>query len=238
MLRLNASTHRRRIGFLFIALLQQRTRERVYEGLTPSGDCGSAVQRGHGSLPTGVWTLSWCCLGQFWAAFQAGICFPRTAGGPHPQRPAPTNRNEHSITSSSPQISRSTQHFVQRRIGFLWRRGSGRIIGMKFLRLIQDRRIEKEVSCEIINDGCLLCSEDKPHFLSPAPGGRVSRACPKSVFGKTLSETLSETLSKSPAFQSPSTKFATKFPTKGQFLWFWDKPYLKDKWGHASIEHL
>jgi hypothetical protein len=152
---------------------------------------------------------------------------------PAAARPYEPQRALHNFLLPS-QISRSTQHFVQRRIGFLWRRGSGRIIGMKFLRLIQDRRIEKEVSREIINDGCLLCSEDKPHFLSPAPGGRVSRACPKSVFGKTLSDTLS----KSPAFQSPSTKFATKFPTKGQFLWFWDKPYLKDKWGHASIEHL
>ena len=32
-----------------------------------------------------------------------------------------------------------------------------------FLRLMKERRIERTVSREIIEDGCLLCSEDKPH---------------------------------------------------------------------------
>src|SRR5881394_1484786 len=33
----------------------------------------------------------------------------------------------------------------------------------KFLRLIQERKIEQKVSPEILDDSCLLCSEDKPH---------------------------------------------------------------------------
>lgn len=34
---------------------------------------------------------------------------------------------------------------------------------LRFLDLMQKRRIEKEISREVIEDGCLLCSEDKPH---------------------------------------------------------------------------
>jgi len=34
----------------------------------------------------------------------------------------------------------------------------------KFLRLMRDRQIEKEVPREALGEGCLLCSEDKPHF--------------------------------------------------------------------------
>lgn len=33
----------------------------------------------------------------------------------------------------------------------------------KFLRLIRDRKIEKQVSQEFLSDSCLLCSEAKPH---------------------------------------------------------------------------
>jgi uncharacterized protein (DUF488 family) len=33
----------------------------------------------------------------------------------------------------------------------------------RFIDLMQKRKIESEVSKEMINDGCLLCSEDKPH---------------------------------------------------------------------------
>ena len=34
----------------------------------------------------------------------------------------------------------------------------------KFLELMEQREIEKTVSNEIINQGCLLCSEDKPQY--------------------------------------------------------------------------
>ncbi len=33
----------------------------------------------------------------------------------------------------------------------------------KFLQLISDREIEQKISPQIFNDGCLLCSEAKPH---------------------------------------------------------------------------
>ena len=33
----------------------------------------------------------------------------------------------------------------------------------KFLRLIRERRIETELPRDVIDEGCLLCSEDKPH---------------------------------------------------------------------------
>ena len=42
--------------------------------------------------------------------------------------------------------------------------GGWNIYEGKFLRLMQERQIEKQVPQEIIEDGCLLCSEDKPHF--------------------------------------------------------------------------
>ena len=34
----------------------------------------------------------------------------------------------------------------------------------RFLELMRQRRIEETVPREIIADGCLLCSEDKPHY--------------------------------------------------------------------------
>lgn len=33
----------------------------------------------------------------------------------------------------------------------------------RFLSLMKERRIEENISKEMISDGCLLCSEDKPH---------------------------------------------------------------------------
>lgn len=33
----------------------------------------------------------------------------------------------------------------------------------RFLDLMEKRRIEETIPKEVINDGCLLCSEDKPH---------------------------------------------------------------------------
>ncbi|MEM6404573.1 MAG: DUF488 domain-containing protein [Cyanobacteria bacterium P01_D01_bin.116] len=33
----------------------------------------------------------------------------------------------------------------------------------KFLKLIRDRKVEKQVSQEFLSDSCLLCSEAKPH---------------------------------------------------------------------------
>ena len=33
----------------------------------------------------------------------------------------------------------------------------------RFIDLMQKRKIESEIPKEMINDGCLLCSEDKPH---------------------------------------------------------------------------
>jgi uncharacterized protein (DUF488 family) len=43
-------------------------------------------------------------------------------------------------------------------------KGDWKVYEEKFLRLMQERQIEKQVPQEIIEDGCLLCSEDKPHF--------------------------------------------------------------------------
>jgi uncharacterized protein (DUF488 family) len=34
----------------------------------------------------------------------------------------------------------------------------------KFLQLISDRQIENKVSLELLDGGCLLCSEAKPHY--------------------------------------------------------------------------
>ena len=42
-------------------------------------------------------------------------------------------------------------------------KGDWRVYEEKFLRLIEARRIEKQVPQEVIDEGCLLCSEDKPH---------------------------------------------------------------------------
>lgn len=43
------------------------------------------------------------------------------------------------------------------------RRGDWQIYEAKFLDLMKQRRIEETVSREVVADGCLLCSEDKPH---------------------------------------------------------------------------
>ncbi|MEO1377893.1 MAG: DUF488 domain-containing protein [Cyanobacteria bacterium J06635_10] len=42
-------------------------------------------------------------------------------------------------------------------------KGDWEIYEQKFLRLISDRKIEKQVSSELLDGGCLLCSEAKPH---------------------------------------------------------------------------
>jgi uncharacterized protein (DUF488 family) len=42
-------------------------------------------------------------------------------------------------------------------------KGDWKTYEMDFLRLMKQRRIENTVSQESIADGCLLCSEDKPH---------------------------------------------------------------------------
>ena len=41
--------------------------------------------------------------------------------------------------------------------------GDWRTYETRFLALMKQRRIEETVSREVIADGCLLCSEDKPH---------------------------------------------------------------------------
>lgn len=43
-------------------------------------------------------------------------------------------------------------------------KGSWEEYEKKFLRLMEDRRIEERVSKETMEGGCLLCSEDKPHY--------------------------------------------------------------------------
>lgn len=43
------------------------------------------------------------------------------------------------------------------------RRGDWQTYEAKFLDLMKQRRIEETVSREVVADGCLLCSEDKPH---------------------------------------------------------------------------
>lgn len=42
-------------------------------------------------------------------------------------------------------------------------RGDWRTYEARFLALMKQRRIEDMVSREVLTDGCLLCSEDKPH---------------------------------------------------------------------------
>lgn len=42
--------------------------------------------------------------------------------------------------------------------------GDWSVYEAEFLRLMERRQIEKSVSKEIIDEGCLLCSEDKPHY--------------------------------------------------------------------------
>ena len=42
-------------------------------------------------------------------------------------------------------------------------KGDWGVYEQKFLKLISDRQIEKKVTPELLNHGCLLCSEAKPH---------------------------------------------------------------------------
>jgi uncharacterized protein (DUF488 family) len=44
------------------------------------------------------------------------------------------------------------------------RRGDWKTYEVRFLALVKERRIEERISRELIADGCLLCSEDKPNF--------------------------------------------------------------------------
>ena len=48
--------------------------------------------------------------------------------------------------------------------GFKKNKGDWKVYEEKFLRLIQDRQIEKQISQDDVDEGCLLCSEDKPHY--------------------------------------------------------------------------
>ena len=43
------------------------------------------------------------------------------------------------------------------------RKGDWRVYEDRFLDLMEERRIQDTVPREILEDGCLLCSEDKPH---------------------------------------------------------------------------
>ena len=42
-------------------------------------------------------------------------------------------------------------------------RGDWKNYETRFLELMKERRIEETVSKDVVADGCLLCSEDKPH---------------------------------------------------------------------------
>lgn len=42
-------------------------------------------------------------------------------------------------------------------------KGDWEIYEKKFLQLMRDRKIEEQLSPDIVNGGCLLCSEAKPH---------------------------------------------------------------------------
>ncbi|WP_395155435.1 DUF488 family protein, partial [Ilumatobacter sp.] len=46
-----------------------------------------------------------------------------------------------------------------------YRKGGGdwELYERKFLALMDEREIEKTVPPDVLNDGCLLCSEEKPH---------------------------------------------------------------------------
>ena len=43
------------------------------------------------------------------------------------------------------------------------RRGDWKTYEERFIALMRERRIEETIPQEIVADGCLLCSEDKPH---------------------------------------------------------------------------
>lgn len=47
--------------------------------------------------------------------------------------------------------------------GYKKQRGSWEAYELRFLELMKERRIEETISREVIAEGCLLCSEDKPH---------------------------------------------------------------------------
>jgi uncharacterized protein YeaO (DUF488 family) len=42
-------------------------------------------------------------------------------------------------------------------------KGDWRVYEEKFNSLIQNRHIEEQISKDVLDEGCLLCSEDKPH---------------------------------------------------------------------------
>ena len=43
-------------------------------------------------------------------------------------------------------------------------KGDWKTYEMRFLELMSKRRIEEQIPKDMIAEGCLLCSEDKPHF--------------------------------------------------------------------------
>jgi uncharacterized protein (DUF488 family) len=43
-------------------------------------------------------------------------------------------------------------------------KGDWKVYEQKFLALMEQRHIETQASKAVIEEGCLLCSEDKPHF--------------------------------------------------------------------------
>lgn len=43
-------------------------------------------------------------------------------------------------------------------------KGDWQVYERQFLALLEKRRIEQSVSKAMLNEGCLLCSEDKPHY--------------------------------------------------------------------------
>jgi uncharacterized protein (DUF488 family) len=43
-------------------------------------------------------------------------------------------------------------------------KGDWKVYERKFLDLMAKRRVEESVSQELLDGGCLLCSEDKPHY--------------------------------------------------------------------------
>ena len=43
-------------------------------------------------------------------------------------------------------------------------KGDWKVYEQKFLALMEQRHIEQQVPKELVEEGCLLCSEDKPHF--------------------------------------------------------------------------
>jgi uncharacterized protein (DUF488 family) len=48
--------------------------------------------------------------------------------------------------------------------GYKKHRGSWEVYEQQFLALMKERQIEQRISPDLIEDGCLLCSEDKPHY--------------------------------------------------------------------------